>query len=1026
MTFSQYCYAITPGIYSYKKLHDALPDDMQSSDFVYEENGAGFLAFCKYKDSGTNYRTTVKHDGNDLYYCINYSDHFTSDKTFSLHDSRFSDELRARLALAIHLGTSKWNTKANKGYTTGNFLEDYYMTQVVIHGLIYKYGDKYKDRGVDIKELTFKSGTGNLKKKTMSFYNACCEAIYIDKRATFQKADFSFEKPNNKNLYFDKDNNCLISKQLSCITSADNGTVESFNRFSTLYDSNSSVVFNDIIKQDSYNYDSPYSFYIPVSKIDVLDPGVYSARVSETLDFKRVVADEWFCIDPNYLDNQQVLGEGYVNDSLLDTNMMDLVIGRVELTKKDSLTGENISDASFKLYEYDDTKGDFVFYKDLTYDSKSQKYISGNIYCSINNSSGKFKVIESDSGQTHHNDWGGQEFVLSKDNYYYEFQATNTPVLGNLKVKKTSDKVLFDEKKHAFVYDNDKINLSGIQFVVYAAEDIYYKNQLIYPKETKIHEITTDQNGNGFINEMIPGRYYLTESQTTSLHVLDVNKYYFEIKKESTGYSTIEYNLDNHIKKCSIHVYKHTSNNSNKPIEGCKFGLYSQNDVCNNDGSLIIKKDELIDYKTTNSKGELQFDNLICINYYLKEISVPDGVIISDTPIEVSVNDFIPKDNKDGIYNANKDISNNTQLYNVKLYKFGQHFTSFSQNETINGTYFNYNYEFAPLKNVTYSIYNNDQQLVATQTTNDNGIVNFSGLEYGDFYCVEKETPGMYERNTAKIPISCKDLNVDKTSGKPIEIVKKEHDNLCQCSISIKKLGEKVVVKNKKLTFKESPLEGVVYGIYQCFEYTFPSGEKLPANSCVGYINTNNNGIGQFLGTLPEGKYYIKEIKQLPGYSIDYNEREFEIKSNNNKKIDIDFTDSPYINYLEKANVKIIKTDSDTGKKLKGVEFTLYNDNKEIIGVYKTDKNGEIVVSDLPYGKYYFVETKCLDGYYSSNNKYNFELNNSGIKILDITNTPIYKLGNNEHYKIILLITCIIFLMLALSIFFNNRVRKGN
>ncbi|MCR5702773.1 MAG: hypothetical protein K6G76_11610 [Lachnospiraceae bacterium] len=1026
MTISQSCFAMTPEVYSYKKLHDALPESLQKNDFVYEENGAGFLAFCKYDTSGTNYRTTVKHSGNNLYYCVNYSNTFTPDKVFSVKDSPYNPELKARLSLALHLGTTTWNTKANKGYTTGNAVEDYYMTQVVIHGLIYKYGGDYKDEGVDFSNVVFKSGTGNLQKKTMTLFEACTTAIYENEQGMFQASEFSFDKTIDRYMLLDKASGNAVSEELSCTINTLNAPVQEFRRTSYLVDSSNSVIKNDVIIQTGTSYDSSYSFSVPVGFLDGLDPGVYSACVNEDIAFTNTVAEQWCCIDPNFGNNQEVAGINYIQTNTSDSNSMNIIIGSLELTKEDSITGEIIDDASFQLLEYDDYAGEYVFYKDLTYDPAENKYLSGNIYCSTSNPSGKFKVIETDAGATHNNDWDGQEFVIDKDHFNYEIIATNTPILGKLTINKKSDSVEFDDKTNRFIVDKDKLQLSGIKFEVYAAEDIHYKNSLVYKKDTHIFDLVTDSNGTASINNMIPGNYYIVESTTTKLHILDKEKYSFEIKAEENGYSQINYSFKNNLKKCNIKIYKHDKADEKLPISGCKFALYAKMDVYNNSKQLIVKKDTLISEGVTDKKGELIFKDLVCCDYYLKELSAPKGIIVSDKIINVKDSDFAFKADTNDQYEAVCNISNQSQLYNVKLYKVGQHFTGVTQEETVNGSYFNYNMEYAPLKNVTYSLYDSKEQCISTKTTDDQGIVSFEGLKYGDFICKEEKAPGMYEKNNSPITISCTELNKDnEKAGEPIQIKKKEQDKMCNCTVTIKKLGEGAYIEKKKLMYRNIPLEGVVYGIYQRFEYQFPSGEILPANSCVGYIITDNNGIGQYYGTLPEGQYYLKELKTLKGYKINEDEISFEIKNNNNKKIDVNFADAPFVNLLEKASVHIIKIDSDSGKPLKGVEFTLYNEKGEVVGVYKTNKKGKIFINELPYGKYYFVETKCLDGYYSTNNKYNFELNSNETKKMEITNTPIYKLGFSEHYKSLLIIVFVISVMFCLSIIYNQRCKKG-
>ena len=67
-------------------------------------------------------------------------------------------------------------------------------------------------------------------------------------------------------------------------------------------------------------------------------------------------------------------------------------------------------------------------------------------------------------------------------------------------------------------------------------------------------------------------------------------------------------------------------------------------------------------------------------------------------------------------------------------------------------------------------------------------------------------------------------------------------------------------------------------------------------------------------------------------------------------------------NELIRGGFELIKK-SETGDVLKDVEFTLFNQFKENLGTFKTDKNGQIKVDDLPYGKYMLLETKSANGH---------------------------------------------------------------
>lgn len=68
------------------------------------------------------------------------------------------------------------------------------------------------------------------------------------------------------------------------------------------------------------------------------------------------------------------------------------------------------------------------------------------------------------------------------------------------------------------------------------------------------------------------------------------------------------------------------------------------------------------------------------------------------------------------------------------------------------------------------------------------------------------------------------------------------------------------------------------------------------------------------------------------------------------------------VNKLIRSNIEITKVDNE-GKLLEGVEFTIYDSNDKEVAKVVTDAQGKEKYENLPYGKYYFKETKNLEGY---------------------------------------------------------------
>ncbi|WP_399299541.1 collagen binding domain-containing protein [Vagococcus fluvialis] len=93
----------------------------------------------------------------------------------------------------------------------------------------------------------------------------------------------------------------------------------------------------------------------------------------------------------------------------------------------------------------------------------------------------------------------------------------------------------------------------------------------------------------------------------------------------------------------------------------------------------------------------------------------------------------------------------------------------------------------------------------------------------------------------------------------------------------------------------------------------------------------------------------------------------------------------------KKGRVVLRKTSSKDHSKLAGAVFDLYEEGKDtpLKTGLTTDVNGEIHVSDLKPGYYYFKETKAPEGYELQNKKIEFEIKAEELKelaIVEVTN----------------------------------------
>lgn len=116
-----------------------------------------------------------------------------------------------------------------------------------------------------------------------------------------------------------------------------------------------------------------------------------------------------------------------------------------------------------------------------------------------------------------------------------------------------------------------------------------------------------------------------------------------------------------------------------------------------------------------------------------------------------------------------------------------------------------------------------------------------------------------------------------------------------------------------------------------------------------------------------KGDYLIKVSTQVETKPVFYG------KANQSSFQDYALTAETYEDSQEKikeeyskndTKIKILKQEKESKKLLEGVEFNLYNDNKELLYTnLKTNEKGEILITNLIPGDYYLKETKALDGY---------------------------------------------------------------
>lgn len=192
--------------------------------------------------------------------------------------------------------------------------------------------------------------------------------------------------------------------------------------------------------------------------------------------------------------------------------------------------------------------------------------------------------------------------------------------------------------EHLFNYVTG--NLTDVTFNVYAAEAIRAADGVsadYYAADELVGSITTGGNGIAQMDNLPLGRYYIVEKETAHGYVLDNEPRYVDLTYRDQDTPLVTYSADwqNARQRVQVEVLK-KEKDSDKVLSGAIFGLYAADDIVSSKGKVLLAKDTLIELKTTDEDGKIQFvaDLPVDSRYYIKELAAPDGYVTDQEPQE--------------------------------------------------------------------------------------------------------------------------------------------------------------------------------------------------------------------------------------------------------------------------------------------------------------------------------------------------------------------------------------------------------
>ncbi len=327
---------------------------------------------------------------------------------------------------------------------------------------------------------------------------------------------------------------------------------------------------------------------------------------------------------------------------------------------------------------------------------------------------------------------------------------------------------------------------------------------------------------------------------------------------------------------------------------------------------------ELVGTITTNESGYGEL-TVGMGKFIVKEIKAPKGYLLSDEEFEV---EFTQEHIEESLYPKEQVIKGHALL--TKL--FGDDELGFVVEE-----------------GAEFEIYNSKGELVTTIKTDEDGVA-VADLVYGSYTI--HQTKGKSKFSFIE--------DIKFTVSEDGKIYKFTAKNLSYPRIDIQKKD-----RSNNQALKDVTIEIYKYnsdlGVYELY-----------------YTGVTDNDGKIKLSDLDLGKYYYLET-DVKGYVIDNEKHYFELN---------EYGKTYYFELYNdkiKGNFELVKKDSETGEYLKGAKIEIYNaDTNELVYSGITNEEGILLIEDIEYGKYYWIEKNCPEGYILNTEKHYFDVLEDG------------------------------------------------
>lgn len=671
-----------------------------------------------------------------------------------------------------------------------------------------------------------------------------------------------------------------------------------------------------------------------------------------------------------------VFGEGVEQEQYVEFSVEWLKNAKIELIKKDQSSQKKMEGAVYGVYRDKDCT-DLIVEMPAT-----DKNGVSSVTIEKTQDTVYLKEISAPQGYVLDTKSYGVKLEVGKT---VQIEVTDREQLASLTVYKEGEVLTgaeVTEEGVTFSYTKEK--QEGAVYDVYAEKEIVRADGTVaYKKGAVVKKgLKTGEDGSVTLSELPLGTYKVVEvkapenfvckgeAQTVTLSYAGQN--------EEVVFETVTFVNDR--QKASVSVRKEDKDTEN-PLAGGIYGLYTAEDVYGKSGKLLVEKDTLIEKVTTGENGtaSYQADLPIGYTYYIKELQAPAQYVKNETEKFSFHFQYVEGEEQCSVSHT---FQNERVKAEIVLEKEDAETGKTPQGDAslkgaVYGLYARENIVHPDGK--TGVLYQKDEQ-VATLKTDDTGKAEVKDLYLGNYYIKEITPPAGYLLDETEHDVVC------DAEGDTVAIVKRS----CNVKEQVKKQPFQLIKAGNNGNTDAELLKGAGFQAY------LESSLKKKENGSYDFASATPVVIGENGATelftdergyacsipLPYGTYVVRETTTPPNYKP---VKDFIVRITEHKP------DTPQIwrVLLDKefeAKLKIVKKDDESKKPVlkKGTEFKVYDlDRKKYVEQvttypttvvhksYFTDETGYLILpQNLDAGHYRIEEVTAPDGYTLNENYY--------------------------------------------------------